>query len=77
MWMFQRLHIYIYADTYFLYVYMCAKVYEDCYVYNVCRFVHIFLYMLNILYWIRDNGVALIRYQVIIWPNIGLLATEP
>ena len=31
----------------FLYVYMCAKVYEDCYVYNVCRVVHIFLYMLN------------------------------
>ena len=30
-------------------LYMCAKVYEDCYVYNVCRVVHIFLYMLNIL----------------------------
>ena len=49
MWMYQREHICIYAYTYFVYVYMCAKVYEDCYVYNVFRVVHIFLYMLNIL----------------------------
>ena len=50
MWMYQRVHIYIYAYTYFLYVYLCAKVYEDWYVYDVCRVVHIFLYMLNILF---------------------------
>ena len=42
--------MYIYAYAYVLYVYMCAKVYEDCYVYNVWRDVHIFLYKLNILF---------------------------
>ena len=44
-----KAYIYTYMFMPISYVYMCEKVYEDLYVYNVGRVVHLFLYMRNIL----------------------------
>ena len=29
------------------------------------------------LHLILDSGLAVIQYQVIVWPNVGSLSTEP